>query len=274
MTFNPFVMQLFCRRIALGILLLFGIMHGLFAQNERQILDNRIIYNKMTIYDFVDKDKKWGWDLDVVMRRQSQLGEGGIGQIGAHPLRFSIRPWIAYQPTKYTRISFNPIGVFSSAPRYPQESDLGRAFERELRTTLQINHSTYYNRFNFTHRLRFESRWRGIDNEDGPIHNWRVRYRIRTRIPLNTNYFYTNKTLYLSQYSEIHTEFGKNYGLNYLSQNRNYIGLGYRFWDWARVEVGYLHQYNIRTNLRDVDLSRGPFFYLFVDYLSALKTSR
>jgi hypothetical protein len=267
-------MNSFYIKLHLTLILLFILLQSSGQYSDRQVLDNRVVYNKATIYDFVKKGSKWGWDLDVVYRRQSRLGEGAPTEFARHPLRFSIRPWIAYQPTKYTRISFNPIGLFNSAPRYPREQDLDSQFERELRTTLQINHSSYYHRINFTHRLRFESRWRGIDREDGAIHNWRVRYRLRTRIPLNTDYFYTNKTWYISQYSEMHIEFGSNYGVNNFSQNRNYIGIGYRFWDWARVEAGYVHQYNIRGNPNLIDLTRGPMFYLFIDYLSALKLSR
>ncbi|HMP98654.1 MAG TPA: DUF2490 domain-containing protein [Cyclobacteriaceae bacterium] len=264
------------RHIKLFILIFFLLINGIIVhaqETDRRTLNNRVVYTKYTIYDFVKEGSKWAWDLDVVYRRQSLLADGNFGNTWKEPLRFSIRPWIAYQPTKYTRVSFNPIGIFNSAPRYPLEGDLDRPFERELRTTLQINHSSYFKRFNFTHRLRFESRWRGIDDPDGPVHNWRIRYRIRTRIPLNTDYFYTNKTIYISQYSEMHVEFGRNYGLNNLSQNRNYIGIGYRFWDWARVEAGYLHQYNVRANMRDIDLSQGPMFYLFIDYLSKLRLS-
>ncbi|MCC5930623.1 MAG: DUF2490 domain-containing protein [Cyclobacteriaceae bacterium] len=246
-----------------------------FSQNnDRNVLDNRVIYTKYTIYDFFKPGGKWGWDLDVVYRRQSLLSRGTPSEFTREPLRYSIRAWLAFQPTPYTRISFNPLGIYNSAPRFPREQDLNSGFERELRTTLQINHSTYYNRFNFTHRLRFESRWRGVDNEVGAVHNWRVRYRIRTRIPLNTDYFYTNRTWYISQYSELHVEFGPFYGWNNFAQNRNYIGVGYRFWDWARLEAGYVHQYNVRGNVVDIDLTRGPMFYLFIDYLSALKISR
>lgn len=239
-----------------------------YAQEEREFLDNRILYTKYYIADFFNDTTKWAWEADVVYRRQSELGQGDFW---SEPLRISIRPWIAYQFTKLTRVSFNPIGVFYSAPRFPQESDLNRPFERELRTTLQINNYAYYGRFNFTHRLRFESRWRGIDNEDGPGHNWRVRYRMRTRIPINTDYFYTNNTYYISQYSEIHVEFGRDYGTNYFSQNRNYIGVGYRFWEWTRLELGYIVQLNTRGNNFQIDLSRGPMFYLFVDILSKNK---
>lgn len=248
--------------IVLGILPL-----RLSAQNDVELLDNRIIYTKYYIADFFNDTSKWAWEWDVVYRRQSQLGELNAWE---HPLRFSVRPWIAYQFTKMTRVSLNPLGIFHSAPRYPQESDLTRSFEREVRTTLQINNYAYYKRFNFTHRMRFESRWRGID-EENVKHNWRFRYRIRTRIPLNTDYFYKNNTLYISDYHEVHVEFGRDYGTNYFSQNRNFFGLGYRFWDWTRLELGYLYQFNTRGNNQQIDFSQGPMFYLFIDIISRNK---
>jgi hypothetical protein len=235
------------------------------AQNGPQMLDNRILYTKYYAADFFSNTTKWAWEADLVYRRQSQLGEGDIW---GHPLRYSLRPWVAYQVTKLTRVSFNPIGFFSTAPRFPLESDLDRPFERELRTTLQINNYAYYNRFNFTHRLRFESRWRDIDAPDGPRHNFRFRYRLRLRTPLNTDYFYKNNTLYLSNYHEVHVEFGRDYGTNYFSQTRNYVGLGYRFWDWTRVELGYIYQLNTRGNNQQIDRSIGPMFYIFLDVLS------
>jgi hypothetical protein len=249
------------------VFLLFGlwVFNHAYAQDDREFLDNRILYTKYYIADFFNDTTKWAWEADVVYRRQSELGQSDFWK---EPLRISIRPWIAYQFTKLTRVSLNPIGVFYSAPRFPLESDLERPFERELRTTLQINNYAYYGRFNFTHRLRFESRWRGIDNEEGANHNFRFRYRMRTRIPLNTDYFYTNNTYYISQYSEVHVEFGRDYGTNYLSQNRNYIGIGYRFWEWTRIELGYIVQFNTRGNNRQIDLSQGPMFYLFMDVLS------
>lgn len=240
-----------------------------FAQNsDTEFLDNKILYTKYYISDFFGEKSKWAWEADVVYRRQSTLGGNDRG---SEPLRISVRPWIAYQFTKMTRVSFNPLGMFHSAPRFPLESDLSRSFERELRTTLQINNYAYYGRWNFTHRMRFESRWRGIDRPDGAGHNFRFRYRMRTRVPLNTDYFYKNNTLYVSQYSEVHVEFGRDYGTNYFSQSRNYLGLGYRFWDWTRVELGYIYQLNTRANNRQIDVSQGPMVYLFMDILSRNK---
>ncbi|MCC5918084.1 MAG: DUF2490 domain-containing protein [Cryomorphaceae bacterium] len=268
----------------LALITLFTLNSTLKAQNDVEMLDNRILYTKYYFADFFNDTTKWVWEMDVVYRRQSELGGSNIF---SNPLRASFRPWIAYQFTKMTRVSLNPIGVFNSAPRLPLQSDLDnldnldRPFEREYRTTLQINNYAYYGRFNFTHRMRFESRWRGIDNanwpgveSNRPNHNFRFRYRIRTRIPLNTDYFYTNKTWYISQYSEVHVEFGRDYGTNYFSQNRNYLGIGYRFWDWVRLELGYLHQYNTRGNNYQIDLSRGPMFYLFIDLMGKTQHRR
>ncbi|MCH8554052.1 MAG: DUF2490 domain-containing protein [Schleiferiaceae bacterium] len=232
---------------------------------EREFLDNKILYTKWYAADFFNDTTKWAWELDVVYRRQSELGGSDRW---SEPLRYSFRPWIAYQFTKMTRVSFNPIGTYNSAPRFPLESDLERPFEREYRTTLQVNNYAYYGRFNFTHRLRFESRWRGIDRAEGPNHNYRFRYRIRLRTPLNTDYFYKNNTLYISNYHEVHIEFGPNYGTNYFSQTRNFVGIGYRFWDWTRIELGYLYQLNTRGNNYQIDQSTGPMFYLFFDLLS------
>jgi hypothetical protein len=253
-------------RLTFGLIFCFFIPF-FWGQNKPDILDNRVLYTKQYYSDFFKDNGKWAWELDLVMRRQSELGEANFLQ---HPLRFSVRPWIAFQYSKLARISLNPIGLFHSHARFPLESDLGRLGERELRTTVQFVQSSFYKRVNFTHRLRFESRWRGID-DPSIRHNFRFRYRMRVRIPLNTNYFYTNHTLYACVYSEIHTEFGRDYGTNFLSQSRNYIGLGYRFWDWTRVELGYLHQYNTRSNNQQVDLSRGPMVYLFMDVVSRNK---
>lgn len=236
----------------------------LFAQDDKEFLDNRIMYTKYYLSDFVNDTSRWAWEMDVVFRRQSQLGDQDFWDA---PLRVSVRPWIAYQVSKLTRITLNPIGVFHSAPRYPLDSDLGRDFERELRTTLQINNYVYFKRWNFTHRLRLEYRWRGVD-KPRVSENLRVRYRMRTRVPLNTDYFYKNNTIYISQYSEMHVEFARDYGTNYFSQTRNYLGVGYRFWDWTRVELGYILQLNTRGNNFQHDVSRGPMIYLFMDIMS------
>lgn len=239
-------------------------LNPLFAQVSTEKLDNRVLYTKYYISDFFSPTSKWAWEVDVVYRRQSELGGNNIFQ---SPLRFSVRPFIGYQFTKYSRLSVNPIGMFRSAPRYPLETDLNRPFEREWRTTVQLLHYAYLGRVNFTHRLRGEYRWRGI-GEPELRQNMRFRYRMRIRIPINNDYFYTDRTWYTSIYSEPHIEWGRDIQGLQFTQLRNFIGLGYRFWGWTRIELGYLYQLNMRGNGTQMDVSKGPMFYIFFDILS------
>ncbi|TVQ76120.1 MAG: DUF2490 domain-containing protein [Flavobacteriales bacterium] len=237
----------------------------------RNINRHQILFTKWNFSDFFSQESKWNWDLDVVYRRQSDVESSLITD---NPLRLSIRPWIGYQFAKLTRVSISPIGWVNSMERTVTESDLPVFGERELRSTLQINNNAYYGRYNFTHRIRFESRWRALDQPE-VRQNFRLRYRLRTRIPLNNDYFYVNNTVYLNLYSEVHVEFGGDFSsTNHLSQSRNYAGIGYRFWDWARLELGYLHQYMPRSNFYDVDLLFGPMFYLYIDLMSRIASRR
>lgn len=259
--------------MAYGMLFL---VHSAVAQDDVMDVDSEfntlnVLYTKWNFSDFFYEGSKWNWDMDVVYRRQGDPGEQNIYE---NPLRVSFRPWVGYQFAKLTRISISPLGLANTVSRLTVEDDLPARTERELRSTLQINNNAYYGRFNFTHRIRMESRWRGIDNPE--IHqNFRVRYRMRVRIPLNHDYFYVNKTWYLNIYSEMHVEFGGDFtGTNHLTQSRNYAGLGYRFWDWARLELGYLHQYVPRSNYYMVDVLRGPMFYLYIDLFSRLNSHR
>lgn len=240
-------------------------------ENERDIIRNPVFYGKMNVRDFFHDSSDFAWEVDLVYRRQKNF-DGST--IFSDPLRLSIRPWLSYNVTNLTRVSLSPLGIFHTAPRVPRGEDVRPGFEgyqREVRTTLQINKHAYFKRFNFTHRMRFESRWRDIDNPENRTQNFRFRYRIRLRTPLNTDYFYKNNTLYLSNYHEIHIQFGSDYGFNYFSQSRNYIGMGFRFWDWTRVELGYLHQYQVRGNVYEIDLLQGPMMYLYFDIVSKNK---
>ncbi|MCH8517705.1 MAG: DUF2490 domain-containing protein [Cyclobacteriaceae bacterium] len=230
------------------------------------------MYTKHTLSDFFGSSTKWAWEMDIVYRRQA-LGDNE--EFWSEPLRFSFRPWIGYQYSKYTRITLNPFGMFYSAPRVPRTQDFTSGSEREYRITLQYYTDQWAEGINFTHRYRLESRWRDIDQQNGPTSfNWRLRYRIRVRTPLNGKSFYDNNVIYNSSYSEMHVEFGRDHGNNIFAQNRSFTGFGIRVWDWARFELGYLHQFNIRGNTRDLDLTRGPMFYIFFDYMSRLQLGR
>jgi hypothetical protein len=255
------------------LLFLFPLLGKAQINQNKNLLDQKVYYSKYIVQDFFSEKKNWFWFVDVVQRRQADLGQNNIF---ANPLRYSIRPYIGYQFNPYWSVMVNPIGYFRSEDRLGKIEDTFNPIgEDELRTTAEIlNYSYIYKRgkqwINITHRYRFESRWRDVFDERGRGTQWnyRFRYRIRLRTPLNNKHFYDNNVMYLCNYHEFHLENGSNYGTNHLSQNRNFVGLGYRFWNFVRVDVGYLHQYNWRGNGTDIDMSRGPMFYLIFDYLS------
>ncbi|MGY6559290.1 MAG: DUF2490 domain-containing protein [Nitritalea sp.] len=270
--------------IVLTVCLTLHAKHAVFAQFEfdepvfgeepsRRILDQSIFYSKWIVTDFLTEDKTWFWYTDIVYRTQSSVGNDNIFE---NPLRFSIRPFVAYQFGRFTRVHFNPVGLYVSDFRQGQPTDNFGRDEIELRSMLEITQDAYIKKagkewVNLTHRWRFESRWRGVDDPIGPLWNFRFRYRTRFRVPLNGKHFYDNNVLYTINYHELHLELGPYMGLNQFAQNRNFVGIGYRFWDWVRIDVGYLHQYNFRGDGVTIDMSRGPMFYLFVDYLSKVR---
>ncbi|MCC5919558.1 MAG: DUF2490 domain-containing protein [Cyclobacteriaceae bacterium] len=244
-----------------------------FAQESSRDLRHSVIYSKMYVSDFVNTNRDWVWEVDVVARRQDSYDNNNPF---SEPLRMSIRPWIGFQFSPRTRYSFSPIGFFHNQDFLGSPEDADLPTIRELRSTFRFMTDQYLGKLMFTHRYMLESRWRDIDNQlgNGTLQNFRIRYRIRTRIPINKSTFFHNNVAYLVGFSELHLEFGRDHGTNFISQNRNYLGLGYRFWDWARVEAGYLHQYNLRGDLITRDISQGVMLYFFIDYLSALKASR
>ncbi len=251
---------------------------GLLAQiNERSTYSHQPgFYSKFIVRDYLKngKDAKtWFWMVDIVYRRQSGLDDRA--NIMAHPLRWSLRPYFGYQITPNLQVMLCPVGYFNSFDRIGSHADYADfRMEREIRTTMELIHDSYIRKkgkewVNVSYRHRFESRFRDVDERHGDM-TWNFRYRFRTRFrtPVNGRHFHENNVLYTVNYHEIHLENGPQHGPNKLSQMRNFFGFGYRFWSWARIDVGYILQYNWRGDGLRVDVTHAPMFYLFIDYLS------
>lgn len=92
------------------------------------------------------------------------------------------------------------------------------------------------------HRLRQEERWQAPVN--GASRNWdysnRLRYRLQGRIPLRSGAFY------LSTSNEVFANWGAHSSRTF-DQNRAYGALGIRLSSKERMEIGYMHQYLIRS---------------------------
>ncbi|WP_165605771.1 DUF2490 domain-containing protein [Flavivirga aquatica] len=78
-----------------------------------------------------------------------------------------------------------------------------------------------------SNRLRFENRW--INKKDNDITNYRLRYRLQLKYPIN-KYFYL-KTF---------NEFFYSFNTSNFNQNRFYAGLGCNISNSIKLETGYI----------------------------------
>lgn len=96
------------------------------------------------------------------------------------------------------------------------------------------------NRFQLTHRFRFEQRW--VENQDFRI---RWRYNLFLNIPLN-NTKLTKGTWYLAFYNEIfingQRDIGDGRSVELFDRNRSYAALGYGLFTNHRVQLGLMRQ--------------------------------
>ncbi len=60
---------------------------------------------------------------------------------------------------------------------------------------------------------------------------------LRTTIPLSAA-----KKWYLALWDEVFFNFGSNVSMNYLDQNRVFIGLGRQLSDTSKLEIGFMEQ--------------------------------
>lgn len=242
---------------------------------KRTIVRNEVFFAKMNVIDYPLKNRKTlYWFVDAVFRTQSAWDNNNLF---SQPLRVSVRPWIGWQFSPSTKLAFTPLGFHSVDRIQVFESDATIRRTWEWRATVELNSDQYWLHkkrewINFTHRFRLEyRRFDFLEKLGDPYSAIRLRYRLRARIPLNGKHFYDNKVVYGILFSEIHVQIGELIEANLFSQSRNYFGLGYRFWDMARVEVGYVHVYHTRAQWDEMSLGRGLHLYFFIDYLSKLR---
>lgn len=114
----------------------------------------------------------------------------------------------------------------------------------ENRIYQQLLYKHSISRLNLQHRFRFEQRF---VNDDFKM---RLRYMISGHFPLN-NKEMNNKTIYLSASNELFFNTTKDY----FDRNRVFGGIGYKFSNKVRVELGYLYQYSEIQTVNAINLS-------------------
>jgi hypothetical protein len=238
---------------------------------------------------------KISYQLDLEYRRQADPAHAAdpntsVGSshynVIKNPYQLAVRPWILYQPNQSIVFALSPITWFGS---WGAPVDGVTSFQPELRSSFQVTLNNNFGRVIFNNRYRYELRYFGTrevaDNLADPFgpnssydfqksnRNGRARYMLRITIPFN-NKTIIKETYYALITSEIMLRTGKNVNNNnLLDQYRIYGGLGYKFSENMRTELGYLNMVAFRLNnaaKNNVDVNNVIWVRLIVDNFNNL----
>jgi hypothetical protein len=229
---------------------------------KRDYISNHLLWTTLVTQGKISS--KFGYQLDIEYRRQADPMHAAdpskpVGNdhysIGKHSYQYAVRSWIQYQPSPAVVFAISPIALFGTWT--------GSSFQPELRPAFQVALNSNLGRVAFMHRYRYELRYFGdkadVDHDEvfgsastfhftAATRQGRFRYMLRATIPLN-NKTITKGTYYAVTSGEIFLRTGKNISnANLVDQIRFYGGLGYKFSDNMRVELGYMNMTAFRFN--------------------------
>lgn len=177
----------------------------------------------------------WGVHIEGQFRRNDFLTK---------PQQLLLRVGLNYHWTDqvfftlgYCFVETYPYGDFPVKSTFP-----------ESRLWQQIQIKTQLKQIEWISRFRMEERFsrlpvQKLDSYEPGTSIYTNRFRIfnRLSIPFKGKSI-VDKSIYLTMYEEIFTNFGKNVALNIFDQNRLYFALGQKIPRLGRLEVGYLFQ--------------------------------
>ncbi len=172
---------------------------------------------------------KWSLHLESQFRR-SDYGEHWQQLLLRPGLNYTISPALTLS-AGYAWVETYPYGDI----RVPQDFPEHRLWEQAAYTHKWLG-------LDWTHRLRLEQRRIGeVSAVTGDVTNWRyenrIRYMLRTSVPLSSD-----KMWYLALWDEVFFNFGSNVSMNYLDQNRAFIGIGRQLTPTTKLEIGFMEQ--------------------------------
>ncbi|MDZ4403191.1 DUF2490 domain-containing protein [Prosthecobacter sp.] len=174
---------------------------------------------------------KWGLHLESQIRR-ADFGENWQQLLLRPGINYTISPTLTVS-AGYAWVETHPYGDIPVAHEFPEH----RLWEQAVITHKVLG-------LDWTHRFRLEQRRIGevvLQNGGWDVQNWRyenrIRYMLRTTIPLSDD-----KKWYLALWDELFFNFGSNVSMNYLDQNRAFIGLGRQLSDTTKLEIGFMEQ--------------------------------
>lgn len=205
-----------------------------YSQTETQYSGWLAIYHKQKITG------NWGYTTDLQYRTDKQFNNTSA---------YLLRPGISYAVTKSQTAGVG-YAFFGS---YEAENN-SRFFYAENRVWEQYQIDAKIGKATLSNRLRLEQRF--INMEEGGF-SQRLRYYIRSQIPLVKVDTSFNKGIYMALQNEVfvNIQHKERAGNSFLDQNRSYVSFGYRFSKKVDAELGYQYIYsknpdgNLRNNV-------------------------
>lgn len=152
--------------------------------------------------------------------------------------------------------------------RYPENTPLDKVVP-QFRFWQQFLFIQPVGRVKVYHQIRLEQRWRRDFIVGSPFElTHRFRYKLMAYVPINSKEL-QKKTLFLSLYNEIFIQAGKSIQLNFLEDNRSFIGLGYILNENIQIQTGYMKSIQQRSNgfdFNDRDIIRVSLYHNFDFY--------
>jgi hypothetical protein len=129
-----------------------------------------------------------------------------------------------------------PYGDYPNANKFPEHRLFEQVVLKQAIAKIELSHRFTIEQ-RFVGKVVFENNQKKIDW----IYLNRIRYRLRSEIPVNIKRSDTNKWRIIIQ-DELFIGWGKNIGANIFDQNRVAVLFGYKLNKNIKVEAGYLNQ--------------------------------
>jgi Protein of unknown function (DUF2490) len=227
----------------LAVIVFTAFSMSLLAQSIRQNTSNNNVW-----LAYIGSHKiadKWSLHLEFQYRTSEGLSKT-LQLLPRVGLNYHISSQ-AFVSAGYAFIQTYPYGAFGSKIDFPEN----RIWE-QLQLKNQVGN------FEWVSRFRLEQRYvqspiviigfGGPFNVTGPaIFTNRFRLLNRFSIPFKGKTI-TNHSFYATIFDEFMINFGENVKTNIFDQNRIFIGIGYKFPQLGRLEVGFLEQTIIRSD--------------------------
>jgi Protein of unknown function (DUF2490) len=227
--------------IAVIVFTVFSI--SLFAQSIRQnTTNNNVWFAYMGSHKIADK---WSLHLEFQYRTSEGLSKT-LQLLPRVGLNYHINSQ-AFVTAGYAFIQTYPYGAFGSKIDFPEN----RIWE-QLQLKNQVGNFEWVSRFRLEQRYVqspiTEIGFGGPFTVTGPaIFTNRFRLLNRFSMPFKGKTI-TNHSFYATIFDEFMINFGENVKTNIFDQNRIFIGIGYKFPQLGRLEVGFLEQTIIKSD--------------------------